>query len=108
MCPADLAQRLDVFLTDAVRLSGRNASVVLLLSPLALWEHTWSECINPFIIYLCCTDLHEGFSSQIIFPRGDETDVCSTPVLLQGGEVGEQAFVVELLQLQELDGPLVW
>lgn len=33
---------------------------------------------------------------------------CSTPVLLQGGEVGQQAFMVELLQLQEVDGPLVW
>lgn len=32
----------------------------------------------------------------------------STPVLLQGGEVGQQAFMVELLQLQEVQGPLVW
>lgn len=32
----------------------------------------------------------------------------STPLLLQGGDVGQQAFMVELLQLQELNGPLVW
>lgn len=34
--------------------------------------------------------------------------MCSTPVLLQGGEVGQQAFMVELLQRQEVQGPLVW
>lgn len=32
----------------------------------------------------------------------------STPVLLQGGEVGQKAFMVEFLQLQEVKGPLVW
>lgn len=36
---ADLAQDLDVFLTDAVRLSRQTAPGVLPLSPLALWKH---------------------------------------------------------------------
>lgn len=43
VCPADVVQRLDVLLTDAVCLSSPNASIVLLLSPLALCEHTWRE-----------------------------------------------------------------
>lgn len=30
---------------------------------------------------------------------GGETDACSTPVLLQGSEVGEETFMVESLQL---------
>lgn len=42
VCPADLAQGLDVFLTDAVCLSGQTPFIVLLLFPLALWEHMWS------------------------------------------------------------------
>lgn len=35
-------------------------------------------------------------------------EACSTPVLLQGRKIEEQTFMVELLQLQEPDGPLVW
>lgn len=39
MCPADLAQGLDLFLTDAVRLIGQTAFIAFLLFPLALWEN---------------------------------------------------------------------
>lgn len=38
----------------------------------------------------------------------EEIYACSTPVLLQGSEVGKQTLMVELLKLQKLDGPLVW
>lgn len=94
MSPADLAERLQVFLTEAVGLSRRTALTRLLLSPLALWEHRAHMCMN--------IDMHLTFTTAML-PRFN-----STPVLLQGGDVGQQAFVVELLQLQELDGPLVW
>lgn len=50
----------------------------------------------------CCT-----FSKTHVVQKGGR-DERSTPVLLQGGEVGQQPFIVKLLQLQELDGPLVW
>lgn len=86
MVPADLAERLHVFVTEAVGL-GRRASPRVLLSPLALWEHTVQTSTHT-----------QPFHRQR----------CSTPVLLQGGEVGQQALVVELLQLQEVDGPAVW
>lgn len=91
---ADLAERLHVFLTEAVGLSRRTALTLLLLSPLALWEHRAHMCMN--------INVHSTFIAAML-PRFD-----STPVLLQGGDVGQQAFMVELLQLQELDGPLVW
>lgn len=55
VCPADLAQGLDVFLTDAVRLSWQTALSVLLLIPLALWEHMWSAGFSQY-----CTELHLG------------------------------------------------
>lgn len=54
VCPADLAQGLHVFLTNAVCLSGQTALSVLLLSPLAFWEHTWSTSarkINTFLSF---------------------------------------------------------
>lgn len=54
VCPADLAQGLHVFLTNAVCLSGQTALSVLLLPPLALWEHTWSRStrkINTFLSF---------------------------------------------------------
>lgn len=44
VCPADLAQSLDVFLTDGVCISGWTA-LSFPLSPLALWEHMWSTCV---------------------------------------------------------------
>lgn len=49
VCAADLTQDLNVFLTDAVRLSRQTAPGVLPLSPLALWKHAYftelhSEC----------------------------------------------------------------
>lgn len=91
MCPADLTERLHVFLTQAVGL-GRRTALSVLLSPLALWEHRVQMCINTNSTLI--TAMLQSFHS--------------TPVLLQGGEVGQQAFMVELLQLQEVDGPLVW
>lgn len=80
-----------MFLTEAVGLGSRTALRVL-LSPLALWEHRVQMCINTNSTFITAT--LQRFRS--------------TPVLLQGGEVGQQAFMVELLQLEEVDGPLVW
>lgn len=91
MSPADLPERLHVCLTEAVGLGWRTALTVL-LSPLALWEHRVQTCINTNSTFI---------SARLLRFH-------STPVLLQGGEVGQQAFMVELLQLQEVDGPLVW
>lgn len=91
VCPADLPQPFQVYLAEAVGL-GRRTALRALLSPLALWEHRAPTCIN----------------TKATFLRVRLLRLRSTPVLLQGGEVGQQAFMVELLQLQEVDGPLVW
>lgn len=96
VCPADATQGLHVFLTDAVSLRGQSAHRVLLLSPLALCKHR-SRTINTH------THTVTETSNWVWDPVA-----CSTPVLLQGGEVGQQALMVELLKLQELNRPLVW
>lgn len=41
VCLADLAEGLDVFLSNAVALSGQTALSVPPLPPLALWKHIW-------------------------------------------------------------------
>lgn len=95
MCPTDLAQGLHVLLTDGVCLS-RHAALRALLSPPALWEHMYSAGAHK--IKHTHSELHVGWLTGNILRRG-ETDACNTPVFLQGGEVGEQALMVEFLQL---------
>lgn len=55
--------------------------------------------INVHTQHSCqqCAELHLGFWSLKILCRRKER--MHTPVLLQGGEVGQQTFMVELLQL---------
>lgn len=62
VCPADLAQGLDVFLTD---LSRQTALSALLLIPLALWEHMWGAGAHKINAHTrsfsqYCTELHLG------------------------------------------------
>lgn len=49
VCPADLAQGLNVFLADAICLSGQTTLSVLLLPQLALWEHMWGRGAQNYI-----------------------------------------------------------
>lgn len=93
VCPADVPQCLQVFLTDDVRrVAGDVRTAALLFPPLALCKHA-----------LRVTKYKRKERTKE--PRRRE--LRSTPTLLQGGEVGQQALMVEFLQLQKVQGPLV-
>lgn len=79
--PADVAQRLHVLLSDAACVSWQTLSVHLLLSPLALWEHTWRAQENkpthppsPSVLHVikntCCAEEREGRTQYPSSPAG--------------------------------------
>ncbi|KAA8583305.1 hypothetical protein FQN60_015851 [Etheostoma spectabile] len=75
--------------------------------------------IPTYLIYNLARSLSEAWgtpvghstftSSSGVSSHGSSSSSSSTSCPSSyGGEVGEQTLVVELLQLEELDGPLVW